>query len=86
MKLKTLLKRSDWTEERLAAELRKYGLKTTRQSTINCIKNGTRNCGLQLALAIELATEGAVRVEELPLSKDSKRAMRQIRGMVWAGL
>ena len=79
MTLKRLLSDPDWTEHRLVTALRRAGLKNTRQGTVNRIKNRTRNAGIGFALAIEAATDGAVTAEELPLSRETRAALRRIR-------
>ena len=81
MKLARLLLLPDWPEKRLVAELRRYGLKKTRQGTVNRVRNGTRTAGLVLALAIEAVTDGEVKAEELPLSKRTRQAIKRIRSL-----
>ena len=79
MNLDRLLSRPEWTEEKLAAKVRKRGLSKTNQSTINRLRKKTRRASLELALAVEDAADGMVTAEELPLSKRTRRALRRIR-------
>ena len=79
MTLDRLFSREGWTEERLAAEVRKLGPLKTNQSTINRLRKKTRRASLELSLAIEAATGGLVRAESLPLSKQTRMALRSVR-------
>ena len=79
MNLDRLLSREEWTEERLAAAVRKLGLSGTNQSTINRLRQKTRRASLELSLAIEAACGGLVRAEDLPLSKRTRRALKGVR-------
>ena len=79
MKLDKLLRLEGWTEEKLAAEIRRGGLSGTSQSTINRLRRKTRRASLELSLAIEAATGGLVRAEHLPLSRRTRRALRGVR-------
>ena len=83
-RLNRLLSLEEWTEERLAARVRKYGLYKTNQSTINRLRKRTRCASLELALAIEAVTNGAVRAEVIPLSSDTRRALKRIRSLAGA--
>lgn len=79
MTLERLLSLGEWTEEKLAAQVRKCGLQKTNQSTINRLRKRTRRASIELALAIEAATGGAVHAEDLPLSRATLRALKRIR-------
>lgn len=81
MNLDKLLSQPDWTEERLAELVRRAGLRRTNQSTINRLRNRKRTAGLELALAIEAATEGQVTAEDVPLSRRARAGLRRIRGL-----
>ncbi len=73
MTLDRLLKEPDWTEERLAAAV------GVDQSTVNRLRRRQRRAGLGLALRIEAATGGLVRAEDLPMSKEARRDLAQVR-------
>jgi len=79
VKLDRLLSQPGWTEERLVAAVRRGGLRKTSQSTVNRLRNGKRVAGLALALAIEAATGGQVKAEELPISRRTRSALRGVR-------
>lgn len=81
MKLNGLLRREEWTEEKLAAALRKRGFHRAAQSTINRLRNRKRKASLEFALALEDAVGGLVTAEELPLSKRTRKALRGVRDL-----
>lgn len=81
MKLERMLQRKEWTEEKLAARLRKRGFPDAAQSTINRLRHRKRRASLELALAIEAVVGGLVTAEELPLSKRTRRALRGVRNL-----
>ena len=81
MNLDRLLNHEGWTEHRLAEEVRQFlprGAKTN-QSTINRIRRRGRSAGLPLALAIERVTDGMVKAEELRLSPEDRRLLKEVR-------
>ena len=78
MKLDHFLRNSDWSEDKLGAEVGVAG------STISRIRTGARDASLALAIAIELVTDREVLVEDLPLSDFSRRWW--LRWSEWAGV
>ena len=85
MRIDDLLADPEWTEERLARAVRRHlprGARTSA-STICRLKRGgrkqRRTASLELALAIERATEGRVGAEDVPLSAASRRMLREMR-------
>ena len=50
------------------------------EATLSRIVNGRLTIGLECALRIEAASAGMVRVEDLPLSSSSRKALRVLRG------
>ena len=76
VRLETFLRKRRWTYEMLAEELR------VNRSTIHRLLTGKktqRNASLALAIGIERATGGVVRAEDVPLSKRSRAALREMR-------
>lgn len=85
--------RGRWTASRLAKAASRHlpRGKTVGPSTITRLRRDegtrgdgggrrqTRTASLTLALAIELATDGRVRAEDLPLSRESRRLLKQLR-------
>lgn len=82
MNLTKLLSRPEWTQEKLAAAVRKRGQPKTTQATISRLVTRTRCASMEFALALEEATGGLVRAEDLPLSKRTWQALRRLRKMV----
>jgi hypothetical protein len=75
-----------WTDDRIAREVRRYLPRGTKTgpSTISRLKRRSarkqvRHASVTLALAIEQATNGKVRAEDLPLTAESKRLLRTLR-------
>lgn len=87
MRLDELLDRPDWTAVRLAREVRKHMPRSARKTTPSTIgrllragsRKQVRTASVELALAIEKATDGLVRAQEVPLSAEAKRVMRVLR-------
>src|SRR5262245_2766877 len=78
---------SGWTATRLASEVRRFlprGARKTTPSTISRLRRKgdraqTRTASVELALAIERATDGVVTAEEVPLSTEARRMLRFVR-------
>lgn len=89
MRLDTYLGLDGKSASGLAREVRRYlprGAKTTTPSTIcrllrSSDRKQQRTASLELALAIERATCGAVRAEDVPLSAEARRMLRVIRAV-----
>lgn len=90
MKLDRLLATTDWTLEALADAVRAHlprGSRTTaatlarllRTETGTGPRRQTRTASLALALAIERATGGAVRAEDVPMAAASRGLLRNVR-------
>ena len=58
---------------RMAADL---GVSST---TLSLVADGSREAGLTLALEIDAYTHGAVKVDEIPLSTQGRRALTLLR-------
>ena len=80
MTIGAFLKRERWTETKLAHEVEKAlpGCSTS-QTTIHRLKRRQQRARLELALAIERATDGRVRAEEVPLTRASRRTLELLR-------
>lgn len=86
MRLDDLLKRKDWNATKLALRVRAHlprSARKTSPSTIARLRRGnrteTRTASAELALAIERATDGLVRAEEVPLSPEARRTLKLVR-------
>ena len=86
MRLDEYLSRNDLSDKDLAERVRRLLPRGARTnfSTINRLRRGSRRkqqrcASPTLALAIERATDGDVKAEELPLTNESKRLLRQLR-------
>ena len=82
--LDQLLDRQEWTVTRLCAEIAKTGPKVWPSTLARLRREGVpeeqqRDASLSLALAIEQATEGMVRAEEVPLSARTRSALARLR-------
>lgn len=90
MRLDEMLAQEGWSASRLALKVRRYLPRSARKTTPSTIgrllrvgnRKQQRTASLELALAIEKATEGQVRAEELPLSHGTKRLLKVIRGRI----
>ena len=76
MILDQLILTTDWTNESLAAAVGSSG------ATISRLRTNTRDASLALAIAIEVVSEGAVTVNELPISDYSRRWWKRWLGEV----
>jgi transcriptional regulator with XRE-family HTH domain len=58
------------------------GAKTLRldQGTLSRLEAGKRRASLSLLLQIERLTDGQVRAEDVPMSRDTRRALGHLRG------
>lgn len=79
MRLDEYLHGGNKTETELAAEV------GVSQATINRLRNGARKPRLILAMRIEWATCGVVKVDELDLSSDSNKDFGFLRRMARSG-
>jgi hypothetical protein len=86
MRLDDYLARDDASVTELAQKVRRHlprGSRTT-PSTLSRLKRTPgqkelRTASPLLALAIEKATDGLVKAEQVPLSRESRRVLRQLR-------
>lgn len=86
MRLEKFLDQPDQTPAELVERIRRHlprGTKTST-STLSRLKRVPgqkqfRTASLTLALAIEKATDGQVRAEDLPLTSETKRLLRHLR-------
>jgi len=90
MRLHRLLELPDWTASRLADETRRHlprGSQTdpstisrlSRSDTFKGERQQLRTASLALALAIEAATGGLVRAEELPITARTRATLKTLR-------
>lgn len=73
MKLDKWMERYDHTDESAATVL------GCDRSTVTRLRTEARNASLALALGIEASTGGEVRAEELPLTEETRAALRLSR-------
>lgn len=73
MSIDEFLIESGWTEEQLAAAAR------STQSTINRLRRGAMEAGLELSLRIETATGARVTAEEVPMTRETRQALVAVR-------
>ncbi len=76
MRLQQLMAETDWTERTLGDEV------GVSQVSIHRIKSGDQQPRAVLALRIEVATHGAVKAHEMPLSSASQEDLAFLRGLI----
>jgi len=90
MTIETYLARQGWTAADLAREVRHHlprGVRTNPATIHRLLRGDTRagprralrTASPELALAIERATGGVVRAEDVPVSRATRRLLRQMR-------
>ena len=70
---------SRWTESKGLTDTAAAELLGIDQSMVTKLKNRTRNASLSLALEIERRTGAEIGANELPLTKNTRRALRLLR-------
>lgn len=73
MKLKAFLRGMPWSQQKLADAA------GVSQPCISKLVSGKPAASLAKVILISNATAGQVRVEEIPMSGEAKRALRQLR-------
>ena len=80
MTIDRFLRSARWTEARLALEVRKTAPDlSTSQATIHRLRRRGQKASAEVAIAIELATDGKVRAEEVPMARVTRWALAQLR-------
>lgn len=79
MRLETLMRREGWTDQRVAEAMGRAGHRKVNAVTIYRLRTHRRTASADFALALERATGGLVRAEDVPITAKTRRILRRLR-------